>query len=110
MPSELASLTFRPYRPRGLAPDLCSATQTKDLRFQEPEIGLNSDVHFADTKKKPLPDGRGLVRSRPNHEADPRNPASLALALYCGIGSSCLKADVKALDKLHIVREANSPP
>ena len=29
---------------------------------------------------------------------------SLAVALYCGMGSSSLNALVKAFDKLHIVR------
>ena len=33
-----------------------------------------------------------------------RKPASLAVALYCGIGSSSLKALVKAFDRLHMVR------
>jgi hypothetical protein len=33
-----------------------------------------------------------------------RNPASLAVARNCGIGSSCLNAEVKALDALDSVR------
>ena len=37
-----------------------------------------------------------------------RNPASFAVALYCGIGSSSLNALVKALDRLHMVRGWNS--
>ena len=37
-----------------------------------------------------------------------RKPASLAVARNCGIGSSCLNADVKAFDKLHNVRGWNS--
>ena len=37
-----------------------------------------------------------------------RNPLSLAVALNCGIGSSSLKADVNALDRLHRVRARNS--
>ena len=37
-----------------------------------------------------------------------RNPASFAVALYCGIGSSSLNALVKALDSLLIVRGWNS--
>jgi hypothetical protein len=32
----------------------------------------------------------------------------LAVALNCGIGSSSLNADVKALESAHIVRGANS--
>ena len=37
-----------------------------------------------------------------------KNPANLAVALNCGIGSSVLKADVKALDRLQSVRGWNS--
>ena len=37
-----------------------------------------------------------------------RKPASLAVARNCGIGSSSLNADVKALDRLHSVRRWNS--
>jgi len=33
-----------------------------------------------------------------------KKPASLAVALKCGIGSSSLNAEVKAFDRLHIVR------
>jgi hypothetical protein len=40
--------------------------------------------------------------------AAPKNPASLAVARYCGIGSSSLNAEVKALERLHIVRGLNS--
>jgi len=43
-----------------------------------------------------------LAHKRPDHVADERNPASLALALYCGIGSSSLRADVKAFDRDHM--------
>ena len=39
---------------------------------------------------------------------DCRKPASFAVALYCGIGSSSLKALVKAFDRLHMVRAWNS--
>jgi len=39
---------------------------------------------------------------------DCRNPASFAVALYCGIGSSSLNALVNAFDRLHIVRAWNS--
>jgi len=39
---------------------------------------------------------------------DCRKPASFAVALYCGIGSSSLNALVKAFDKLHMVRGWNS--
>ena len=35
---------------------------------------------------------------------DCRKPASFAVALYCGIGSSSLNALVKAFDRLHMVR------
>jgi len=38
----------------------------------------------------------------------PRNNASFAVALNCGIGSSSLKALVKAFDRLHIVLGENS--
>src|SRR5258708_15822989 len=37
-----------------------------------------------------------------------RKPPSLAVALNCGIGSSFLNALVKALDKLHMVRDERS--
>ena len=37
-----------------------------------------------------------------------RNGASFAVALNCGIGSSSLKADVKAFARLHCVRGAKS--
>ena len=40
--------------------------------------------------------------------ASSRNDASFAVALNCGIGSSSLKADVKAFDRLQIVRDRNS--
>ena len=36
-----------------------------------------------------------------------RKPPSLAVALNCGTGSSFLKALVKALDRLHMVRAEN---
>jgi hypothetical protein len=36
--------------------------------------------------------------------APSRNAPSLAVALNCGMGSSSLNAEVKAFDKLHIVR------
>ncbi len=39
---------------------------------------------------------------------DCKKPASFAVALYCGIGSSSLNALVNALDRLHIVRGWNS--
>ena len=39
---------------------------------------------------------------------DCRKPASFAVALYCGIGSSSLNALVKAFDRLHMVRGWNS--
>ena len=38
----------------------------------------------------------------------PENVAVSHVALNCGIGSSSLKADVKALDKLKVVRERDS--
>jgi hypothetical protein len=37
-----------------------------------------------------------------------RKGASLAVARYCGTGSSAFSADVNAFDRLHIVRGANS--
>jgi hypothetical protein len=37
-----------------------------------------------------------------------RNSPGLAVALNCRIGSRCLKADVKAFDRLQIVRDRNS--
>jgi hypothetical protein len=50
----------------------------------------------------------GLIH-RPLHvRAESRKPASFAVALYCGIGSSSLKALVNAFDRLHIVRGWNS--
>src|SRR5208337_4106662 len=39
---------------------------------------------------------------------DCRKPANFAVALYCGIGSSSLKALVKAFERLHMVRAWNS--
>ena len=39
---------------------------------------------------------------------DCRKPASFAVALYCGIGSSSLNALVKAFERLHMVRGWNS--
>jgi len=38
----------------------------------------------------------------------PADPASLAVALYCGIGSSSLNALVKAFERLHLVHGWNS--
>ena len=37
-----------------------------------------------------------------------RNSESLAVALNCGIGPCALSAEVKALDRLEIVRDLNS--
>jgi hypothetical protein len=37
-----------------------------------------------------------------------KNSPSFAVALNCGMGSSSLKAEVKALERLQIVRERNS--
>jgi hypothetical protein len=37
-----------------------------------------------------------------------RNRPSLAVARNCGMGSSSLNADVKAFDRLHMVRDSNS--
>jgi hypothetical protein len=37
-----------------------------------------------------------------------RNSPSLAVALNCGMGSSCLNADVNALERLQIVRGRKS--
>jgi hypothetical protein len=39
---------------------------------------------------------------------DSKNSPSLAVALNCGIGSSSLNAEVKALERLQIVRDRNS--
>ena len=39
-----------------------------------------------------------------------RKPASFPVALNWGIGSSSLRAEVKAFDRLHIVREPNASP
>ena len=39
---------------------------------------------------------------------DCRNPASFAMALYCGIGSSSLNALVNAFERLHKVRAWNA--
>ena len=39
---------------------------------------------------------------------DCRKPASFAVALNWGIGSSSLNADVKAFDRLHNLRGSNS--
>ena len=41
-------------------------------------------------------------------ETESRKPASFAVALYCGMGSSSLKALVNAFDRLHSVRGRNS--
>ena len=40
--------------------------------------------------------------------ANSRNGAIIAVALNCGMGSRALKALVNVLDKLHIVRGANT--
>jgi hypothetical protein len=37
-----------------------------------------------------------------------RNSPSFAVVLNCGIGSSCLNAEVNALERLQIVRGRNS--
>src|ERR1019366_2073370 len=52
-----------------------------------------------------LPAGHDLAKRKPGdfHEAS-RNPASLAVARNGGMGSQCLNADVKALDRLQSVR------
>jgi hypothetical protein len=62
--------------------------------------------------------GQGLKRSgRADNlsEREPRDshgrsrkPANLAVARNCGIGSSCLNAEVNAFERLHIVRGWNS--
>lgn len=49
-----------------------------------------------------------LSGREPERHSPPRNPASLAVARYCGMGSSSLKAEVKALERLHMVRGWNS--
>jgi hypothetical protein len=56
-----------------------------------------------------LPAAHDLAKRKPGdfHEAS-RNPASLAVARNGGIGSNCLNADVKALDRLQSVRGWNS--
>jgi hypothetical protein len=41
-------------------------------------------------------------------ERGSRNSPSLAVALNCGMGSSSLNADVKAFERLQIVRGRNS--
>jgi len=53
------------------------------------------------------PRTRGLVGAYTGRTAC-RNPASFAVALYCGIGASSLNALVKAFDRLHIVLGWNS--
>ena len=61
----------------------------------EPEVAkINEFVNPAPSVRPASHDSR----------ADSRKPASLAVALYCGIGSSSLKALVKAFDRLHMVR------
>ena len=44
------------------------------------------------------------VHSASFHTPTERNVPSFAVALNCGIGSSSLKADVKAFERLHMVR------
>src|SRR5579863_4806832 len=53
--------------------------------------------------------GHDPTRWKPSrrHERS-RNPASLAVALNCGFGSSSLNAEVNALLNLHIVRLSDS--
>ena len=52
---------------------------------------------------------RGRGGKWPNYVCtDCRKPASFAVALNWGIGSSSLNADVKAFDRLHSVRGSNS--
>jgi hypothetical protein len=50
----------------------------------------------------------GILAAAYEGRTDCRNPASFAVALYWGIGSSSLNALVKALDRLHMVRGWNS--
>ena len=52
-----------------------------------------------------FPDAIAVVRRAPyESRTDSRNPASFAVALYCGIGSRSLNALVNAFDRLHSVR------
>jgi hypothetical protein len=51
---------------------------------------------------------RRYLGERYEGRTDCRNPASFAVALYWGIGSSSLKALVKAFERLHMVRAWNS--
>ena len=54
--------------------------------------------------------GRGddLPQWEFRHHAVPRKVASFAVALYCGIGSSCLRTVVNAFERDHIVRGEKS--
>lgn len=63
-----------------------------------------SDVGFAAKAQKHDSDDLRPYAGRTEF----RNPASLAVALYCGIGSSSLNALVNAFERLHIVRGWNS--
>src|SRR5258708_35588567 len=70
---------------------------------------------FEQQEKKPGLVGRALKprgvqcsKKVNDHTAACKKPASLAVALNCGIGSSSLKALVNALERLHMVRAWNS--
>jgi cyanate permease len=86
------------------------------LLFMHVDSGYSISHSFllAGTESVPvayIKQGRGLSPFPQGEQRRPtawRNPASFAVALYCGIGSSSLNALVNAFDKLHMVRGWNS--
>lgn len=79
----------------------CSSTRRKpaSLRWRFP-------------KRKPTESVSRWVQPSPILVSDQHsrlmNAPNFAVVLNCGIGSSSLNAEVKAFERLHIVRDANS--
>jgi hypothetical protein len=79
----------------------------RSLRWSEHESALEQGQLGGAVVLGDADDRRGvnLLRPQAGHLSGLcKKPASLAVALKRGIGSSSLKAEVKAFDRLHIVR------
>jgi hypothetical protein len=79
----------------------------RSLRWSEHESALEQGQLGGAVVLGDADDRRGvnLLRPQAGHLSGLcKKPASLAVALKCGIGSSSLNAEVKAFDRLHIVR------
>ncbi len=75
------------------------------------ELNSGAQLRWApakEAKKRPAYYPAGLAVSSYDGWIACRNPASLAVALYCGIGSKSLKALVNAFERLHMVLGWNS--